>query len=358
MDLSFWNKKKVFLTGHTGFKGGWLSMWLKSLGAKLTGYALNAPTEPSLFNECSISESMHSIYGNIQNLESLHAAMEMVSPEIVFHMAAQSLVRHSYNDPVGTYATNVMGTVHVLETVRHVKSVRAVVIVTSDKCYENREWCWGYREKDQMGGSDPYSNSKGCAELVTSAYRSSFFSSKSDCLVGSVRAGNVIGGGDWAIDRLIPDAIRAFASGNSLLIRNPNAIRPWQHVLEPLRGYMLLAEGLYEGNDVLADGWNFGPVEKDARPVSWIIDRLAEFWNDGAKWEKDPNEQPHEAFWLALDNSKARSYLNWKPVLDLEHALEWVVEWYKVWQAGGNLQSITMEQIKKYQNTITGVDNG
>jgi CDP-glucose 4,6-dehydratase len=353
MDTAFWKDKRVFITGHTGFKGSWLTLWLNALGADVYGYSLEPPTTPSLFLESAISDQISSTHGDVLSLESLMDNLRDSSADIVFHMAAQSLVRESYEDPVNTYATNVMGTVHLLEAVRQVESVKAVVIVTSDKCYENKEWHWGYRENEPMGGFDPYSNSKGCSELVTSAYRNSFFSNNSSTLVASGRAGNVIGGGDWAKDRLVPDTIRAFIAGDTLQIRNPDAVRPWQHVLEPLRGYMMLAQKLYSGDDQFAQGWNFGPDMDDIRPVSWISDRMVELWGEGSSWAGDHSDHPHEANFLALDHSLARKLLSWKPVLKLPTALEWIVDWNKARESGRNVTDITIEQILKYQ-ALTG----
>lgn len=347
MTPDFWRGRRVFVTGHTGFKGSWLSLWLQSLGAEVTGYALPPPTEPSLFDQARVAECIDSHMGDVRDLGALRECLHAARPEIVIHMAAQPLVRDSYRLPVETYATNVMGTVHLLEAVRTAASVRAVVIVTSDKCYENREWVWGYRESEAMGGFDPYSSSKGCAELVTSAYRRSFF--ESGTAVASARAGNVIGGGDWARDRLIPDMIRAFSAGQSVHIRNPHAIRPWQHVMEPLSGYLLLAERLVQEGQQHADGWNFGPSEDDARPVQWIVDRLTSLWGNGASWILDAEPQLHEAAYLKLDCSKARTSLGWRPKWSLEVALQRIVEWHRAEQSGSDLRALTLKQIKDYQ---------
>lgn len=354
MNINFWKNKKVFITGHTGFKGSWLSLWLHSLGAQVTGYSIDVPTTPSLFESANIKEKINSISADIKDLDTLKKAMHQSSPDIVFHLAAQSLVRESYEHPVDTYATNVMGTVNVLEAIRNVASVKSVIIVTSDKCYENKEWNWGYRENEPMGGYDPYSSSKGCAELVTSAYRTSFFEANPDTLIASVRAGNVIGGGDWAKDRLIPDAIQSFSAGETVQIRSPRAIRPWQHVLEPLRGYMMLAEKLFNGDAQFAQGWNFGPEDNDIRSVSWIIDKLVSSWGDGASWNTENSVQPHEATLLALDHSMARYKLGWEPVLRLDEALNWVVDWYKAFENNKNINDISMAQIKKYQELGEG----
>jgi len=352
MTPKFWYGKRVFMTGHTGFKGSWLSLWLQSLGAEITGFALNPPTNPNLFDVARVGEGMVSVIGDIRNQAALEKAMKLANPDIVIHMAAQPLVRYSYVNPVETYATNVMGTVHLFEAVRNSPNVRAVVNITTDKCYENREWDWGYRENEAMGGYDPYSNSKGCAELVTSAYRSSFFNvddyAKHGVALASVRAGNVIGGGDWAQDRLVPDAVKAFTEGRPVTIRNPHAIRPWQHVIEPLSGYILLAEKLYDGGIDYAEGWNFGPNDVDAKPVEWVVGRLASLWGEGASWSVIAGEHPHEANYLKLDISKARKHLGWLPKLDLGQALEFIVNWYRAYGADHDMQSVVLNQIKKY----------
>lgn len=348
----FWLNKKVFLTGHTGFKGSWLSLWLQELGAAVTGYSLEPPTNPNLFNLARIGSKMESIIGDVRNLEHLTQAVVNTNPEIVIHMAAQPLVRYSYENPVETYATNVMGTVHLFEAVKKSARIKAVINVTTDKCYENREWAWGYRENEPMGGYDPYSNSKGCSELVTAAYRSSFFNPDSylrhGVAVASARAGNVIGGGDWAADRLIPDTISAFAKGQPVIIRNPSAIRPWQHVLEPLRGYLTLAEHLYNEGSLFAEGWNFGPNDVDAKPVSWIVDMLAHQWGSNASWSQDQNISPHEANYLKLDISKAKDKLNWTPVLNLTASLRMVVDSYKAYCEGHDMRDQVTKQINGY----------
>jgi len=351
MNPAFWKGKAVFLTGHTGFKGSWLSLWLQSLGARVTGYALEPPTKPSLFELVGVARAMESITGDVRDLAALKKALHNASPQLVIHMAAQSLVRESYADPVGTYATNIIGTVNLLEAVRDAKSVRTVVIVTSDKCYENREWLWGYREDEAMGGHDPYSSSKGCAELVTAAYRRSFFSPAS-AAVASARAGNVIGGGDWSKDRLVPDAISAFISRKALRVRSPNAVRPWQYVLDPLSGYLTLAERLWEDGPAYAGAWNFGPAEDDVRPVSWIVGELARRWGNDAAWESDPAPQPHEAGLLKLDCAKARARLNWRPRVELETALDWTIDWYRKYASGEDLRKLTVEQIRSYQDDL------
>lgn len=352
VDPLFWRDKKVFLTGHTGFKGGWLSLWLSSMGAKVIGYALVANTAPNLFDVLGIAGLIEKSHiADIRDLASLQKSMQESSPDIVIHMAAQPLVRYSYASPVETYATNVMGTVHVLEAARAVDSIRATVIVTTDKCYENKEWVWGYRENEPMGGFDPYSNSKGCAELVTAAYRQSFFASRNSCnAVASARAGNVIGGGDWSVDRLVPDAIKAFELSQPLLIRNPLATRPWQHVLEPLSGYLILAQSLYRDGSSFASGWNFGPRDEDNRSVQEVVELIISQWGQSAKWEKEGSEQPHEAGLLKLDCSKARQQLGWTPKWDLETAIEKIVGWQKSFQGNANMQEFSLAQINQYMN--------
>ncbi|WP_159356239.1 CDP-glucose 4,6-dehydratase [Methylovorus glucosotrophus] len=356
MTPSFWRGRKVFLTGHTGFKGGWMSLWMQSLGANLKGFSLEPPTSPSLFEIASISDGMTSDIGDVRDLARLTHSLQTFQPEIVFHMAAQPLVRYSYKNPVETYATNLMGTVHLLEAVRHTPSVKAVVIITTDKCYENREWAWGYRENEPMGGFDPYSNSKGCAELATAAYRSSFFNpenfSHHGVAIATVRAGNVIGGGDWAGDRLIPDILMAIEKGSPVTIRNPNAIRPWQHVLEPISGYMQLAERMISDGPTYSEAWNFGPNDNDARPVSWIVDRMVNIWGNGASWQIDNSEQPHEATYLKLDISKAKTKLQWQPRINLDQALEWIIDWHKAYLDGRSMQDVTKQQIMQYQHLI------
>lgn len=353
MNPAFWSGKRVFLTGHTGFKGSWLALWLQQMGAHVTGFALAPPTQPSLFKEADVAQGMHSILGDVRDLLALQRAMREAQPDIVIHMAAQALVRLSYDSPVDTYATNVMGTVHLLEAVRQTPGVRAVVNVTTDKCYENKEWVWGYRENEPMGGFDPYSNSKGCSELVSAAYRSSFFNPTEHACHGvalaTARAGNVIGGGDWAKDRLIPDILDAFASGRAALIRNPHATRPWQHVLEPLRGYLTLAQRLVEDGPAYAEGWNFGPNSDDARPVEWIVRQLAARWGAGAHWQVDARDHPHEASYLKLDISKAGQRLAWRPVLRLDDALGLIVDWSHAKMASADMRAHTLAQIAAYQ---------
>ena len=355
MNPQFWQGKRVFVTGHTGFKGSWLCLLLSDMGAEVTGYALVPPTTPSLFEQARVGATMHSVIGDVRDGAALKHAMAAARPEVVIHMAAQPLVRYSYANPVETYTTNVIGLVHLLEAVRATPGVRSVVNVTSDKCYENREWPWGYREDEAMGGYDPYSNSKGCAELVTAGYRSSFFNAaqyvEHGVALGSGRAGNVIGGGDWAEDRLIPDMLRAIGRGEAVKIRHPAAIRPWQHVLEPLSGYLLLAEKLHDEGPAHAEGWNFGPHDTDAKPVSWIIDRIAAEWGGGAAWVLDGNTHPHEATYLKLDCSKARGRLGWRPRWDLSQTLGHIVAWHKACDAGADMRAVTLAQIDSYHNT-------
>jgi CDP-glucose 4,6-dehydratase len=353
VNLEFWRGRRVFVTGHTGFKGSWLCLWLQELGAEITGYSLEPPTNPSLFEQAKVFAGMTSIKGDIRDLEHFVQSMQDAAPEIVFHMAAQPLVRYSYDNPIETYSTNVMGTVHMLEAVRRTPSVKAVVNITTDKCYENREWVWGYRETDPLGGYDPYSSSKGCAELVSAAYRSSFFNpndySVHGVAVATVRAGNVVGGGDWAKDRLIPDIIEAFENDAPVNIRNPNAIRPWQHVLEPLRGYMMLAEKLIDRGPEFAESWNFGPRDEDVKTVGWIVKKIAEFWGNGAVWRIDSGNHPHEAAFLKLDISKVGSRLGWQPKLHLDGALKMIVDWAKQRKAGADTSELTRQQIQHYQ---------
>jgi CDP-glucose 4,6-dehydratase len=348
VESNFWKGKRVFLTGHTGFKGSWLSLWLQSMGAELHGLALSPPTTPALFDEANVGSGMTSTIGDIRDYNTVLAAMDACKPDIIIHMAAQPLVRYSYQAPVETYAINVMGTVHVLEAARQVGTAKAIVNVTTDKCYENKEWIWGYREDEPMGGYDPYSNSKGCSELVTSAYRRSFFK-QSGIALASARAGNVIGGGDWATDRLVPDILRAFEKNQPVVIRNPHATRPWQHVLEPLSGYLLLAEQLYNESQPFAEGWNFGPLEEDARPVQWIVERMVETWGGDARWQLDGGTHPHEANYLKLDISKARARLAWQPRWDLAAALEKITDWHHTWLNKANVQDKCLQQIAEYQ---------
>jgi len=344
------------VTGHTGFKGSWLSLWLQSMGAQVVGYALTPPTNPSLYEVAAVGNGMTSIIGDVRDLEKLRGVFAEHKPEIVIHMAAQPLVRYSYIEPVETYSTNVMGTVNLLEAVRNTGSVKVVVNVTSDKCYENREWVWGYRENEAMGGYDPYSSSKGCAELVASAYRSSYFPPakyhQHGVAIASARAGNVIGGGDWAGDRLIPDILRAISDGMPVNIRNPYAIRPWQHVLEPLAGYLQLAQKLYEEGVIFAEGWNFGPNDEDAKSVQWIVEKLTESWGEGATWLLDGGDHPHEAHYLKLDCSKAKARLDWHPKWHLDETLESIVTWHRAFRQGKNMKEATLEQIFTYSKGV------
>jgi CDP-glucose 4,6-dehydratase len=359
LDRGFWKDRRVFLTGHTGFKGSWLSLWLSSLGANVVGYALEPPTSPSLYEQTNVASCLHSIIGDIRDLPRLTAAIAEFEPEVILHLAAQSVVRTGYENPVETYATNVMGTVHLFEAVRTLNRRCVVVNVTSDKCYENREWVWGYREIDPMGGHDPYSNSKGCAELVTSAFRDSYFPPESlhehGIALASARAGNAIGGGDWTSYQLIPDLMRAFMAGQPCLIRNPFSYRPWQFVLEPLRGYLLIAERLAMRGPEFATGWNFGPHEGEAKPVSWIADTLCSQWGAGASWTQDLKVSAKEARALKLDASKAAACLDWHPALRIEQTLSWIVEWYRAFESKTDLHDATMEQIRRYESLLSGV---
>lgn len=347
VNADFWRGKRVFVTGHTGFKGSWLSLWLQEMGAELHGFALPSPTSPALFDEARVGQRMASTIGDIRDYAAVHAAMLACRPEIVLHLAAQPLVRHSYHAPVETYATNVMGTVHVLEAARQVGSVRAILNVTTDKCYENREWVWGYREDEPLGGHDPYSSSKGCAELVSSAYRRSFFDGCGIALA-TARAGNVIGGGDWAEDRLVPDILRAFERKQPVQIRNPHSMRPWQHVLEPLSGYLMLAEKLYAEGQKWAESWNIGPHDDDAKPVQWIVERIADTWGAGASWHLDDGAHPHEATYLKLDSSKIRSRLGWQPRWDLARAIAHTTCWHQAWLASRDARALCLAQIEQY----------
>jgi len=352
INKEFWRGKRVFITGHTGFKGSWLSLLLSSLGAHVTGYALTPPTQPSLFGLCSIDQLVNSVIDDVRDSDKLMLTMKEVQPEIVIHLAAQPLVRESYINPVDTYAINVMGTVNVLESVRQCRSIKAVINVTTDKCYENKEWIWGYRENEPLGGYDPYSNSKACSELVTASYRNSFFNpkeyAKHGVAMATARAGNVIGGGDWATDRLIPDCIEALLNNKKIRIRNPYSIRPWQHVLEPLGGYMMLAEKLYAEGVSFAEGWNFGPDDSDAKPVEWIVQKMCERWGAGAAYEVDAGVHPHEAHYLKLDCSKAKMRLNWAPRWNLEYTLDKVVDWVRAYHEKADMRSVCLKQIDEY----------
>lgn len=350
--FKIFNNRRVFITGHTGFKGSWLCLLLNQLEADIYGYALEPPTKPSLFDEAKIGELMTSYIGDVRDYNTLLDVIQLVNPEIVIHMAAQPLVRESYKIPIETYAINVMGTVHLLEACRNTKSVKAIVNVTTDKCYENREWHWGYRENEPIGGYDPYSNSKGCSELVTSSYRNSYFNpkeyNKHGVALASARAGNVIGGGDWAEDRLIPDLIRALSNGEKVQIRNPLAIRPWQHVLDPLTGYLTLAAKLFDEGAEYAEGWNFGPDDKEAKNVEWITKKICELWGRGASFSIDISQQPHEANYLKLDCSKAKALLNWHSHWDLEKTLNSIINFTKAWQLNENLREECIQQIKDH----------
>ena len=352
MSQEFWKGKKILVTGHTGFKGSWLSLWLQNMGAKVIGVSLDPPTSPSLYEQARVAEGMDSLRADIRDLNQIKDIFKEHKPEIVFHLAAQPLVRYSYREPVETYQTNVMGTLHVLEAIRCIDSVRAAVMITTDKCYENREWEWGYRENEPMGGHDPYSSSKGCAELLIASYRDSYFSvakyNEHKTALASVRAGNVIGGGDWAEDRLVPDIIRAVQHDNTVHIRNPNSIRPWQHVLEPLDGYIELAEKLFSSGEQYAEAWNFGPKEEDAKPVQWIVERMTESWGEDANWVVDNGDHPHEANYLKLDCSKAHTKLNWWPKWPLKNALEKIIEWHKEEQKGADMKTFSLNQIEDY----------
>lgn len=346
----FWRGKRVLLTGHTGFKGSWLSLWLQAMSAELKGLALDPPTTPSLFVEANVAQGMVSQIGDIRDYDTVLKAVAEFKPEIVIHMAAQPLVRYSYKNPIETYATNVMGTVHLLEAIRQTGTAKVVVNVTTDKCYENKEWVWGYREDEPMGGFDPYSSSKGCSELVTSAYRRSYFK-ETGIALASARAGNVIGGGDWAEDRLVPDILRAFENNQPVVIRNPHSTRPWQHVLEPLSGYLTLAEKLWQEPEAYAEGWNFGPKDEDARPVGWIVEQLCEAWGKGATWQLDGENHPHEAGYLKLDISKARHKMNWVPRWSLGAALKKIVEWQQCYLSRGDVRALCLAQIDVYLNS-------
>lgn len=353
MNPQFWRKRRVLVTGHTGFKGSWLSLWLQSLGAELAGYSLPPPSQPSMYLLADVGKEMSSIHGDVLDLAHIRRVVEQHQPEIVFHLAAQSLVRRSYTDPVGTYAINVLGTAHTLEAMRDVASVRAVVVATSDKCYDNRNGVRTYKETDMLGGSDPYSSSKASAELVTAAFRDAFYASRKNGRstgIGSARAGNVIGGGDWGEDRLVPDVMRAVFEGEAVLIRNPQATRPWQHVFETLSGYLALAEKLWEDPQNYAEPWNFGPQEAESLPVSALLEKLKQLWGQGLQWRTDQRVHPWEAPHLKLDSSKARSKLGWQPQLNLERTLALTVDWYKAQQAGKEMRSFSLQQIESYQN--------
>lgn len=346
---NFWDSKKVLVTGHTGFKGSWLSFWLKLLGAEVCGFSLPPNATPNLFDDLNLKNEIHSVFGDVRDLSLLNNTVREFKPEIVFHLAAQSLVRKSYRSPVDTYTTNVIGTVNILESIRLVDFVKAAVIVTTDKVYENKEWHWAYRENERLGGFDPYSNSKACAELAVSAYRNSFFGD-SQALVATARAGNVIGGGDWSEDRLLPDVFRSLIFNKELVIRSPHSVRPWQHVLESLSGYKILAEKLYEGKKAFADSWNFGPSESETKPVNWVLDEIKRIWNDPIKWTFAESVSLHEATLLKIDSAKAKSELDWSSKLSLKEAISLTAEWYKGFKNNDNLIKLTGDQIAFYNN--------
>lgn len=351
--VDIWQGRRVFVTGHSGFKGGWLSLWLARRGAVVRGYSLDPSTDPNLFTVASVGTVVDDVRGDTRDYGGLEASMVEFAPEVVFHLAAQPIVVRSYAEPLTTYSTNVMGTVHVLEAIRKTPSVRAVVCITTDKVYHNQEWVWPYRETDTLGGHDPYSASKACAEIVTAAYRSSYFPTqefeKHGVLVATVRAGNVIGGGDWAAYRLIPDFVRAFTAGNSVLIRRPAATRPWQHVLEPITGYTMLAERLLARQTQFASSFNFGPNYDDAWPVERMADKVVKLWGEGASWVRDSAPAPHEDHFLQLDASRARYELGWRPRLRTENALEWTIDWYRAWKEGKDMKEVTWKQIEDYE---------
>jgi len=352
VDPNFWKNRRVFITGHTGFKGSWLSMWLYMLGSRVTGYSLYPPTDPNLFELCNIKGLLKTIIADVRDIDTLRKEMSDASPEIIIHMAAQPLVRDSYKIPVETYGINVMGTVNLFEAVRNCKTVKAVINVTTDKCYENKEWVWGYRENEPLGGYDPYSSSKACSELVTSAYRNSFFNPHEYRLhgigVASVRAGNVIGGGDWADGRLMPDCIKAILKGERIIIRNPSSIRPWQYVLDPLRGYLILAQKLYEDGSRFSQGWNFGPDDYDTKPVEWLANKICTGWGEGAAYETDKGNHPHEAHYLKLDCSKSKAELGWYPKYTLEQAIKSIIEWTLAYKNNQDMKRVCLKQIEEY----------
>ncbi len=353
VNKKFWKGKKVLITGHTGFKGSWLSLWLQSIGTHIVGYSLPPPTKPSLFEVANVADGMCSINGDVRDIEHLKATIVKYQPEIIIHMAAQSLVRYSYIDPIETYTTNVLGTVNVLEAVRQIKGARKVLIITSDKCYKNNEWLWGYRENEPMGGHDPYSSSKGCAEIIISAYRHSYFPvenyDRHNVAIASARAGNVIGGGDWSDDRLIPDIMKAFMENRPVIVRNPNAVRPWQHVLEPLNGYLCLIEKLWANGPGFSSGWNYGPNDDDVCEVSWIVERMVKLWGENAQWDLDKDQNPHEANYLKLDCSKAKNILKWSPKLNLPATLEWIIKWYRNYQQNKDMRNYSEAEIRRYE---------
>lgn len=354
INKSFWTNKKVLVTGHTGFKGAWLSAWLRRLGADVLGIAKPPSTVPNLHELTAEHFKVNSIFGDIRDLDFLKGELTNFNPDIIIHMAAQAIVRQSYDDPIETFQTNVMGTANLLEAARSVSNLRAFLSVTSDKCYENREWHWKYREIDPMGGWDPYSASKGCAELVTSSFRRSFFNpdkyDEHGVAVATARAGNVIGGGDWSRDRLIPDTVRAFNKNKEVIIRSPAAVRPWQFILDLLNGYILLTERLFTEGRAYAEPWNFGPDDEAEKSVEYILKQMIELWGEGAKWSLDENWNPHEANYLKLDSSKARIRLGWAPKFTLDQSLKYVVDWYKLYYAGGNIIEFTEKQLDEYES--------
>ncbi|HKQ25244.1 MAG TPA: CDP-glucose 4,6-dehydratase [Burkholderiales bacterium] len=358
MNSQFWNGRKVFITGHTGFKGSWLSLWLQRLSAQVVGYSLPAPTTPSLYEAADVTSGMVSIVGDVRDYPRLRESLEKHRPEIVFHMAAQSVVRLSYQDPIDTYSTNVMGTVNLLEAMRHLPGRVAIVNITSDKSYENKEWIWGYRETDRLGGYDPYSNSKACSELVTQAFVDSFFSAAAgktpDKSIATARAGNVIGGGDWTQDQLVPDTMNAFHEARPVVLRNPQAVRPWQFVLDCLGGYMTLAERLFLDGRKYSGPWNFGPRQEDTLAVQELVEWLVNKWPGKASWVQDPGSHPHEAATLRLDTSKTIQQLGWKPRLVVTEALDWIVDWYGRYFQGAAAKALCFEQIENFEEKTPG----
>jgi CDP-glucose 4,6-dehydratase len=354
MNSQFWKNKKILLTGHTGFKGSWLSLWLQNMGADLIGFSNSIPTTPSLFELANVKDGMTSLVGDVCDLQQLNDTIKEFKPEIVVHMAAQSLVLKSYQNPLETYSTNIMGVVNILEAIRMAGNIRVCIIVTSDKCYENKGLERGYNEDDPMGGYDPYSSSKGCAELVTNSFRNSFFNASKfnepKTAIASVRAGNVIGGGDWASDRLIPDIMNGALQNKTIRIRNPDSVRPWQFVLEPLYGYLMLIEKLWNDAPLYSGGWNFGPDNDDVKPVSWIVDTISQLWGKNISWELDHQNSQHEAKSLLLNCTKAKTKLGWKPKTDIKLALQLVIDWYKKLENKANIREFTEQQIKYYNS--------
>jgi CDP-glucose 4,6-dehydratase len=354
MSNEFWQGKRVFITGHTGFKGSWLTTWLKLLGANVVGYSLAAQSAPNLFSQAKVYQDMESIEGNILDKNLLFQHIAQAKPEIVFHLAAQPLVHYSYENPLETYTVNVIGTANVLEAIRHINSVRSVIVVTSDKCYENQEWVWGYRETDTLGGHDPYSNSKACAELVVSAYRKSYFPptlyTQHNVSIATVRAGNVIGGGDWAAQRLIPDLVRSFMNNQQAMIRNPYAYRPWQYILDLLYGYLILAQKLYSDGIIYGEAWNFGPTDGNIQQVAYLADKIVNLWGDGMHWLTDTKGYSHEAKCLKLDCGKTREGLGWMPKMTIDQTLEFTIHWYKAYEQQQNMALVTIEEINRYQS--------